>query len=232
VFGELPDFALGAAFNLAVALLVVRGIYYPATRSKDHVFSFLAFNTVIFFVLSLLRSVELSVGVGFGLFAIFSVLNYRTAEMSIREMTYLFTLIALPVMNAFLLAGGASQLPQVLAGNAAVVLLLLALEKEWGFRFESSHRLTYDRLDLLAPAHRDALLDDLRARTGLPVKRVEIGRIDFLKDAADLQVFYDPPRPHPAPAGTATVADAGNAPDARVTFNPNLPLAPSATDTP
>ena len=64
------------------------------------------------------------------------------------------------------------------------------------------------------------------------MKRVEIGRIDFLKDAADLQVFYDPPRPRPAPAGTATVADAGNAPDARVTFNPKSALAPSATDTP
>jgi hypothetical protein len=90
------------------------------------VFSFLAFNTMIFFVLSLLRSVELSVGVGFGLFAIFSVLNYRTTEMSIREMTYLFTLIALPVMNAFLLASGGDGLLQVLAGNAAVVLLWTA----------------------------------------------------------------------------------------------------------
>jgi hypothetical protein len=192
MFGDLADFALGAAFNLAVALAIVRGIYYPAARHKDHVFSFLAFNTVIFFVLSLLRSVELSVGVGFGLFAIFSVLNYRTAEMSTREMTYLFTLIALPVMNAFLLAGGADRLPQVVTGNVAVALLLLALEREWGFRFEASHRLIYDRLELIAPANRDALLADLCARTGLPVKRVEIGRIDFLKDTAELQVFYDP----------------------------------------
>jgi hypothetical protein len=228
VFGEIPDFAIGAVFNLAVALAVVRGIYYPAARSKDHVFSFLAFNTVIYFVLSLLRSVELSVGIGFGLFAIFSVLNYRTTEMSIREMTYLFTLIALPVMNAFLLAGGAEQLPQVLVGNAAVVLLLLALEKEWGFRFEASHRLTYDRLDLIAPANRDALLEDLRARTGLPVKRVEIGRIDFLRDTADLQVFYDPPRSR-SHARSHAAAPAG-AQDGRVTFNTHLHLAPSGSD--
>jgi hypothetical protein len=228
VFGEIPDFAIGAVFNLAVALAVVRGIYYPAARSKDHVFSFLAFNTVIFFVLSLLRSVELSVGIGFGLFAIFSVLNYRTTEMTIREMTYLFTLIALPVMNAFLLARGADQLPQVLAGNAAVVLLLLALEKEWGFRFEASHRLTYDRLGLIAPANRDALLDDLRARTGLPVERVEIGRIDFLRDTADLQVFYDPPRSR-SRSRSRSAAPAG-AQDGRVTFNAHLHLAPSASD--
>ena len=223
MFGELPDFALGALFNLAVALVIVRGIYYPAARSKDHVFSFLAFNTVIFFVLSLLRSVELSVGVGFGLFAIFSVLNYRTTEMSVREMTYLFTLIALPVTNAFLLAGEANRLPQVVAGNAAVVLLLLALERGWGFRFEASHRLTYDRLDLIPPANRRELLDDLHARTGLPITRVEIGRIDFLKDTADLQVFYDPPRPRREAAG---------APADRVTFNPDLHLAPAAADAP
>ena len=205
-------------------MAIVRGIYYPATRDKSHVFSFLAFNTVIFFVLSLLKSVELSVGVGFGLFAIFSVLNYRTTEMAIREMTYLFTLIALPVMNAFLLAGNGGSVPQVLVGNVAIVLLLLALEREWGFRFEASHRLTYDRLDLIAPANRDALLDDLRARTGLPVTRVEVGRIDFLRDTADLKLFYDPPRPQRATAANAA------AHDTRVTFNQDLRLAPSAGD--
>jgi hypothetical protein len=224
MFGELPDFALGAGFNLAVALAIVRGIYYPATRDKGHVFSFLAFNTMIFLVLSLLRSVELSVGVGFGLFAIFSVLNYRTTEMSIREMTYLFTLIALPVMNAFLLVGGAGSLAQVLVANAVVVLLLLALEREWGFRFEASHRLTYDRLDLIPPAHRSALLTDLCARTGLPVKWVEIGRIDFLHDTADLKVFYDPPRPRPTAAEAAAQA-------AQVTFSQDLRLVPSTGDT-
>jgi hypothetical protein len=95
----------------------VRGIYSPATRSKSYVFSFLVFNTVIFAVLSLLGSVEIGVGLGFGLFAIFSVLDYRTDEMPIREMTYLFTLIALPVVNALMGFGG--QTAQVLAANAA-----------------------------------------------------------------------------------------------------------------
>ena len=192
MFGEVQDFALGAAFNLAVALLLVRGVYYPRARDKNTVFSFLAFNTVIFFTLSLLRSVELSIGIGFGLFAIFSVLNYRTTEMSIREMTYLFTVIALPVMNAFMLASGGAMLAQVAIANVAVLALMLALEKEWGFRFEASHRLTYDKLELITPQNRAALLDDLRTRTGLPVQRVEIGRIDFLKDTAELKVYYDP----------------------------------------
>ena len=223
MFGEVPDFVLGAAFNLLMALAIVRGIYYPATRNKDHVLSFLAFNTMIFFVLSLLSSVELSVGVGFGLFAIFSVLNYRTTEMTIREMTYLFTLIALPVMNAFLLAGGGDRVAQVLIANGAVVLVLLVLEREWGFRFEASHRLSYDRLDLITPDHRAALLEDLRSRTGLPVKRVEIGRIDFLRDTAELTISYDP-REMGRPAGASDVERA------QVTFDQNLRLVPSAGD--
>jgi hypothetical protein len=208
--GDIPAFALSAVFNLAVALVIVRGIYYPATRDKNHVFSFLAFNSVIFCVLSLLRSVELSVGVGFGLFAIFSILNYRTTEMSIREMTYLFTLIALPVMNAFILAG--DNLPQVLVANALVVLLMWVLEREWGFHFESNHRLTYDRLELITPAQREQLLADLRRRTGLPVKRVEIGRIDFVRDTAELRIFYDQAR-------TASAAP--------VTYSQELRVAPA-----
>lgn len=192
MFGEVADFVISAAFNLVVALVVVRGIYYPATRDKNLVFSYLVFNTMIFFVLSLLQSVELSVGVGFGLFAIFSVLNYRTTEMSIREMTYLFTLIALPVMNAFLPAG--DRVPQILLANTVVVLLMLALERAWGFSYEASHRLTYDTLELITPTNRERLLADLRARTGLPVKRVEIGRIDFVRDTAEIKIFYDQPK--------------------------------------
>jgi hypothetical protein len=197
MFGELPDFLLGASFNLLVALAIVRGIYYPVTRDRKYVPSFLAFNTMIFFVLSLLSSVELSVGVGFGLFAIFSVLNYRTDEMPIREMTYLFVLIALPVMNSFMMTP-ANIVPAIVA-NGVVILLLYALEKGWGFHFETSNRITYDTLDLIAPEKRELLLADLRQRTGLPVRRVEIGRIDFLRDAAEITISYDEPRSRQRP---------------------------------
>jgi Ca2+/Na+ antiporter len=91
---ELTNLILGAGLNLLVALLIVRFIYCPSTHNRSYVFTFPAFNTVIFFVLGLLTSVSLSVGVGFGLFAIFSVLRYRTEEIPIREMTYLFVIIA------------------------------------------------------------------------------------------------------------------------------------------
>lgn len=183
---------VGFAVNLLVAVVIVRFIYYPANQNKNYVFTYLAFNTIIFFVMSFLTSAELSLGVGFGLFAIFSVLRYRTSTMSTREMTYLFIVIALPVMNSVLMREAAWAL--LLGVNAVVALVLFVLEREWGFHYESVQSVRYDRVDLIAPEQRPLLLDDLRRRTGLPVKRVEIGRINFLNDTAELRVFYDEPR--------------------------------------
>ncbi|MBK7219437.1 MAG: DUF4956 domain-containing protein [Candidatus Promineofilum sp.] len=202
---ELLYFVLGAGLNLLVALLVVRFVYYPATQDKTYVFTFLAFNTVIYFVLGLLTSANLSVGVGFGLFAIFSVLRYRTDEMPIREMTYLFILIALPVMNSVMISE--AKVAMLFVANGAILGLLIALEREWGFRFAGSKRVMYDRVDLLGPANEERLLADLRERTGLAVARVDVKRIDFLHDAAELVIYYEEPRakttkrqlPHPAP---------------------------------
>jgi hypothetical protein len=130
--------------------------------------------------------------VGFGLFAIFSVLNYRTDEMPIREMTYLFTVIALPVMNSYLFAD--NNLESVVIANAMVFAILFVLEREWGFRYQTSKKLTYEVIENIRPENHAALMADLRQRTGLEVQRVEIGRIDFLRDTAELKVFYDEPK--------------------------------------
>lgn len=182
----------GFAVNLLVALVIVRFIYYPANQNKNYVFTYLAFNTIIYFVMSFLTSAELSLGVGFGLFAIFSVLRYRTSTMSTREMTYLFIVIALPVMNSVLMRG--DQWGILVAVNAIVAAVLFVLEREWGFRYESSQSIRYDRIELITPDQRPALLEDLCQRTGLPIKRVAIGRLNFLNDTAELKVFYDEPR--------------------------------------
>lgn len=189
MLSELQSFLLGAGLNLVVAFIIVRLVYYPVAREKSFVFSFMAFSAVIYFVLRFLSSVELSIGFGFGLFAIFSVLRYRTDEMPIREMTYLFTIIGLSVMNSFL--ASSDDLVKLLIGNGVVIALLFGLEREWGFRFEASLRLTYERIELITPANRDLMLADLRKRTGLPVKRVEVSQVDFLKDTAGVRVFYD-----------------------------------------
>lgn len=177
------------AINLAIVFVIVRLIYYPRRRDKDYVFTFFAFNTVIFFVMGLLNNSEISVGVGFGLFAIFSVLRYRTATIPIREMTYLFVIIALPVINSILLEE--TYYEEFVVANVSIVGVLFVLEHEWGFKYEARKTITYERIEMIRPENWPQLLADLQARTGLPIKRVEIGHLNFLRDTADLAIYYD-----------------------------------------
>jgi len=199
---DVQGFLLGAGVNLIAALLLVAGIYYRKSPNREYVFSYLAFNVVIYCVMALLTRTELSVGVGFGLFAIFSVLRYRTEETSFREMTYLFVVIALPVVNAVLVPAG--DLALALVANALVIALVYVIEEGWGFRFQARQPVRYERLELIVPSRRDELLADLRHRTGLPVVSVEIRRIDLLTDVADLIVTY---REEPRRSGRALHED-------------------------
>jgi hypothetical protein len=185
---ELLLYLGGAGLNLLIALFVVRFIYYPVTQDRQYVLTFVTFSTITYFVLGLLTSVDLSIGVGFGLFAIFSVLRYRTDEMPAREMTYLFVFIALPIMNSVLMSDG--EIVKLLLSNALVVAVLYVLERGWGFRFEESQRIIYDRIELVTPARRVELVEDLKARTGLPVTGVDVRRIDLLRDIAELRITY------------------------------------------
>ena len=185
---DLATFLLSFGFNFLVALVLVRFIYYPSTHDKRYVFTFLAFNTVIYFVLSFMTSVSIGVGVGFGLFAIFSILRYRTDPIPVREMTYLFIIVALPVMNSA--AGTDSVWSQLIAANAAILLIMWVLEKEWGFHYEASKRVIYEKIELIQPERRAEMIADLEQRTGLKIKRVEIGKVDFLHDTADLRIHY------------------------------------------
>ncbi|MFZ3070304.1 MAG: DUF4956 domain-containing protein [Anaerolineaceae bacterium] len=188
---DLTNFFLGFCLNITVAFIIVRFIYYPHTKDKRYVFTFMAFNTIIYFVLSLMASIEIGVGVGFGLFAIFSVLRYRTDPIPIREMTYLFIILALPVMNSSGMIE--TSWPKLLLANSAVIVILWMLEKEWGFHYESSKHITYEKIELIQPARRGELIADLEARTGMQIKRVNIGKIDFLRDTAELQVYFTEP---------------------------------------
>jgi hypothetical protein len=185
----LSDFLIALGLNLVTSIIIVRWIYYPKHRSKKYVFTFLAFNLIIFLVLSMMTSVEMSIGVGFGLFAIFSVLRYRTNPIPIREMTYLFIIAALPVMNATAATG--DYWAKLLIANLSVICFLFILENEWGFAFESSKTITYEKIKLIRPENRVLLLKDLEERTGLNIKRLEIGKINFLRDTTTIRVYYD-----------------------------------------
>lgn len=186
---DLISFILSFGFNLLVVLVVVRFIYYPSTHNKPFVFTFVAFNTIIFFVLSFLSAIEIGVGVGFGLFAIFSILRYRTDPLPIREMTYLFIIAALPVMNSAAVNG--TIWPQLIVANSAILIILFILEKEWGFKYEASKQIIYESIELIRPERRTELLADLEERTGLNIKRIVIGKMDFLRDVVNIKIFYD-----------------------------------------
>lgn len=186
---ELSNFLLNFGFNFLVALLLVRLIYYPYTRNKSYVFTFLAFNSVIYFVLIFMNSVEIGIGTGFGLFAIFTILRYRTDPIPVREMTYLFIIAALPVMNS---AGITSEVgPQLAAANLVILVIMLVLEREWGFHYEASKRILYEKIELIQPEHHTELLADLEKRTGLKIKRITIGKVNFLRDTASLKIYYE-----------------------------------------
>ena len=174
--------------NLLVSFVIARFVYYPTRRNQTYLITLMTFSTLVFFVMTLLSNANLTIGVGFGLFALFSVLRYRTDTIPIREMTYVFVFMTVPIINSLLLHSG--YWAQAGLANAAIVLLLFVLEQGWGFNYELSQRLVYDRLELLQPERYDDLLADVRARTGLPISRIEVMSFDLLKDSADLRGFY------------------------------------------
>jgi hypothetical protein len=185
---DLTTFLLGFLVNFVVGLSIVRFIYYPRTKDKRFVFTYLTFSTVIYFVVSLMANITIGIGVGFGLFAIFRIVRYRTEPIPVREMTYLFVLMSLPVMNS----SGMLQTawPQLLIANAVIILVLWLLEKEWGFEYQLPQHVVYEKIELIQPSRQAEMVADLEARTGRKVERVEVGKIDFLKDTADLRVYF------------------------------------------
>jgi len=185
---DLTNFLLGFLVNFVVGLIIVRFIYYPRTKDKRFVFTYLTFSTVIYFVVSLMANITIGIGVGFGLFAIFRIVRYRTEPMPVREMTYLFVLMSLPVMNS----SGMLQTawPQLIIANAVIILVLWLLEKEWGFEYQLPRHVVYEKIELIQPSRQVEMVADLEARTGRKVERVEVGKIDFLKDTADLRVYF------------------------------------------
>lgn len=183
------QYMLNFFINFLSAFVIVRLIYYPQRRSQKFVLTFLGFNTIIFILFNYMASIELSMGVGFGLFAIFSILRYRTDPMPSREMTYLFILIALPMINYVMLSQN-SYLELGLT-TALICLIMLFLEKGWGFHFMSSKSITYEKIDLVNANNQKELIADLEERTGLMIHYVDINKINFLNDTAEIKVYYE-----------------------------------------
>ncbi len=169
-------------------VFIVRYLYYPVTRRKDYLFSFLLISILVFLICFLLESVKLQIGFAFGLFAIFGILRYRTNAIPIKEMTYLFILLGISVINA--LANKKISWAELIFTNAILVFIIYGLEKLWLLKHESSKNIIYEKIDMIVPEKREELKKDLEGRTGLKINRVEIGRIDYLRDTARIIIYY------------------------------------------
>jgi hypothetical protein len=145
------------------------------------------FNVLVFFITYLLNNVKLSLGFAFGIFAIFSILRYRTTLIPAKEMTYMFISISLAVVNA--LSTTSMTVVELLFTNGVIVGLAFFLEKAW-VKNESKKIIVYEKIDLVKPEKRQELLEDLKLRTGINIHKVEIGQINFLRDTAMIRIYF------------------------------------------
>ena len=176
------------AFNLGIVILIVRYIYYPVTKNKDYLFTYLLISLTVFLLCVLLDSVKLQLGFALGLFAIFGIIRYRTDPIPIKEMTYLFLVIGISVVNA--LSNKKISYAELVFANLLIVFVTYGMERIWLLRHESRKNIIYEKIELIKPERREELIEDLKERTGIDIIRVEIRRIDFLRDVANVRIFY------------------------------------------
>jgi hypothetical protein len=189
-------------------LAAIVAIHYRRVRRPDYVFTFGALNAITFAMCFLLRKVPMDLGMGLGLFAVFGILRYRTETLGFRELTYLFVVIGVAVLNAT--ANRSISLAELLAVNACILCTTAALDgTRWSYK-ETPRPVLYDRLDLLPDDRRAELLEDLSTRLGGRVIRVDVARVDLLRDAAEIVAFIAP-----APVGRPST------PDTRVSVPPS-----------
>ena len=184
----VTEMMLRFGFFLVVLFGIVYFLYYRKTHRRDYFFTLVLLSVSIFFLIYLLGSVKVKIGFALGLFAIFGVLRYRTETIPVREMSYMFGVISLSVINAL---ADSLSFAELLIPNLAIFLLI------WGFetlvlrRSIASKLILYDRIELITPERREDLLEDLQKRTGLKITKLNIGSVDFLKDTAVIKIEYE-----------------------------------------
>lgn len=174
--------------NLFFLFTAVRFVFYRKNRDKDYLFTFFMFNLLTFFICVLLRKVPMEMGFAMGLFAVFGILRYRTEALPIKEMTYLFIVIGLAMINA--LANKSISMAELLFTNFVIVGTTYGIETLWFNNKEQTKVLIYEQIELIKPENRTALIEDLRTRTGLDIIKVSIGEINFLRDTAEVKIYY------------------------------------------
>jgi hypothetical protein len=178
------------SLNLIAILILVRWLYYSISKRKDYLFTYILISSIVFLLCYLLENVMLQIGFALGLFAIFGIIRYRTHTIPIKEMTYLFLIIGISVINA--LTKTSKSILEITFTNFAILFITYALEKLWLLKHESSKTIIYEKINLIRPENYNELVDDLQVRTGISkISRVEIGEIDFLRDTCQLKIYFE-----------------------------------------
>lgn len=180
-----PRFFYGLGIDVLMVLLIILIIYYPNYKKLDTVFTFIVFNIVIFLLTFVLNKVKISMGAAFGLFAVFSMLRYRTEGIDIKDMTYLFIFIALGLITGIEL-----DLDVLLVICAVIFLTALVLDSKLLLRREEYQNILFERIEMVKPELRQELIEELKKRTGLNIHRITICKLDYLKDVATIRVYY------------------------------------------
>ena len=176
------------SLNLGVAAIVILAIYYRIYKNREFVFTYYIFNLITFSMCVLLRKVPMELGFALGLFAVFGILRYRTEEIRMRDLTYLFIMIGIGIING--VANKKVSTAELLLVNGTIVGITALLEMPRSARRFGSTPMLYDNLELLKLENREQMIADLARRTGLDVVRVQIHRFDMLRDAAEITIFY------------------------------------------
>jgi len=179
------------SFNIFIAFIIIKLIYHRNHKGNDFVFTYFMFNSLIFFFAYILGNLDVNIAFGFGLFAVFAILRYRTNPIPIKEMTYLFIVITIGVINA--LSKNETAYAEVLFANAAIVILTFVLEKYWESNILYSKTLVYNDLVNLRPENRQLLLQDLIEKTGLDIISCKVGRINLIDNRSNIKIYYKDP---------------------------------------
>ena len=181
------------SFNLLIAFVIIKLIYHRDYKGNDFVFTYFMFNTLIFFFAYILGNLDINMAFGFGLFAVFAILRYRTDPIPIKEMTYLFIVITIGVINA--LSDNQVVFIELLFANVTIVLLTFLLERHWVNNLPdnglSSKTVVYNNMEMIKPENHQALIDELAQKTGLSIVSCKIGRLNFVENQVNVKLYYE-----------------------------------------
>ena len=187
---ELTNLMIRFGFNLSIAFIIIKLIYQRNhSNNLDFVFTYFMFNSLIFFFAFLLSNITINMGFAFGLFAVFAILRYRTDPIPIKEMTYLFIVITIGVINA--LSGAEVSYGALIFTNIALVGLAYSLERYWQNNALILRTVEYEIIENIKPENHEKLLLDLEDRIGLPIIKFEIHRINFLRDTVRISIYCE-----------------------------------------